>query len=95
VVWPVINEVFPARIRGAEWPWPPPSTGWPSAWRPDLLSLVNAIPNEGTFPLLAGFRIVIFVYVRSHVPGTKGKTLAGPEMWNDPGQLRRAVSALE
>jgi hypothetical protein len=72
-----------------------PSTGWPSAWRPDLLSRVNAIPNEGTFPLLAGFRIVIFAYVRSHVPGTKGKTLAEPEMWNDPEALRQAVSTRE
>ncbi len=95
-MWPVINEVvFPARLRGAEWPWPPQSTGWPSAWRPDLLSLVNAIPNEGTFAFLAGFRIVILAYVRSHVSGTKGKTLAEPEMWNDPEELRRAVSTRE
>jgi SP family galactose:H+ symporter-like MFS transporter len=94
VVWTVINEVFPARLRGRGVAL---ATGinWLAAWvvAQTFLSLVSAITTEGTFLLFAGFCVVTFVYVRWFVPETKGKTLEEvQEMWGDPEELGRAIS---
>jgi MFS family permease len=93
VVWTVINEVFPARIRGRGVA-VATAINWFAAWvvAQTFLSLVNAITTEGTFLLFAGFCVVTFVYVR-WFPETKGKTLEEvTDMWSDPAELHRAVS---
>ena len=94
VVWTVINEVFPARIRGRGVA-VATAVNWLAAWAvaQTFLSLVGAITTEGTFLLFAGFCIVIFVYVRWFVPETKGRTLEEVQhLWSDPEQLRAAIS---
>ena len=94
VVWTVINEVFPARIRGRGVA-VATAINWFAAWAvaQTFLSLVNAITTEGTFLLFAGFCVVTFVYVRWFLPETKGKTLEEvTEMWSDPAELHRAIS---
>jgi MFS transporter, SP family, galactose:H+ symporter len=94
VVWTVINEVFPAHLRGRGVA-VATAINWLAAWvvAQTFLSLVNAITTEGTFLLFAFFCIVTFVYVRWYVPETKGKTLEEvQEMWSDPEELHRAIS---
>jgi SP family galactose:H+ symporter-like MFS transporter len=94
VVWTVINEVFPARVRGRGVA-VATAINWLAAWvvAQTFLSLVGAITTEGTFLLFAGFCVVTFVYVRWFVPETKGKTLEEvQEMWSDPEGLERAIS---
>jgi SP family galactose:H+ symporter-like MFS transporter len=94
VVWTVINEVFPAHLRGRGVA-VATAINWFAAWAvaQTFLSLVNAITTQGTFLLFAGFCVVTFVYVRWCVPETKGKTLEEvQEMWNDPEELRQAIS---
>ena len=94
VVWTVINEVFPARLRGRGVA-VATAINWLAAWvvAQTFLSLVSAITTQGTFLLFAGFCVVTFVYVRWFVPETKGKTLEEvQEMWGDPEELERAIS---
>jgi sugar porter (SP) family MFS transporter len=93
VVWTVINEVFPSRVRGRGVAIAT-AINWFAAWvvAQTFLSLVNAISTEGTFLLFAGFCVVTFVYVRWFLPETKGMTLEEvQEMWADPGELRRSI----
>jgi MFS transporter, SP family, galactose:H+ symporter len=97
VVWTVINEVFPAHVRGRGVAFAT-AVNWLAAWvvAQTFLSLVSAISTEGTFLLFAGFCVVTFVYVRWFVPETKGKTLEEVQsMWSDPEALRQAISTWE
>ncbi len=97
VVWTVINEVFPARLRSRGVA-VATAINWFAAWlvAQTFLSLVNAISTEGTFLLFAAFCVVTFVYVRWFVPETKGKTLEEvQDMWQDPEELERAISTWE
>jgi sugar porter (SP) family MFS transporter len=97
VVWTVINEVFPSRIRGRGVA-VATAINWLAAWvvAQTFLSLVDAITTQGTFLLFAGFCVLTFVYVRFFVPETKGKTLEQVEaMWSDPEELERAISTWE
>jgi sugar porter (SP) family MFS transporter len=94
VVWTIINEIFPAHIRGKG---VAVATGanWFAAWLVSqfFLTLVDLISEEGTFWLFAGFCALTFVYVRWFVPETKGKTLEQVEhMWGDEAELRAAIS---
>jgi SP family galactose:H+ symporter-like MFS transporter len=94
VVWTVINEVFPARVRGRGVALAT-AVNWFAAWAvaQTFLTLVNTITTEGTFLLFAGFCVVTFVSVRWFLPETKGKTLeAVSNMWADPAELHRAIS---
>jgi MFS transporter, SP family, galactose:H+ symporter len=94
VVWTVINEVFPAHIRGRGVA-VATAINWLAAWvvAQTFLSLVSAISTEGTFLLFAGFCVVTFIYVRWFVPETKGKTLEEVQvMWSDTEALQRALS---
>jgi SP family galactose:H+ symporter-like MFS transporter len=94
VVWTVINEVFPAHLRGRGVAIAT-AINWLAAWvvAQTFLSLVSAITTQGTFLLFAGFCVVTFFYVRFFVPETKGKTLEEVQvMWQDPEELQRAIS---
>jgi SP family galactose:H+ symporter-like MFS transporter len=94
VVWTVINEIFPAHLRGRGVAIAT-AINWLAAWvvAQTFLSLVSAITTQGTFLLFAGFCVVTFLYVRFFVPETKGKTLEEVQvMWQDPEELQRAIS---
>lgn len=97
VVWTVINEVFPAHVRGKG---VAVATGinWLAAWlvAQTFLTLVDALTTGGAFFLFAGFCALTFVFVRWFIPETKGKTLEQvQDMWSDPRELRSAMSTWE
>ncbi len=93
IVWTVINEIFPAHIRGRGVA-VATAANWFAAWlvAQFFLSLVAAITTAGVFLLFAGFCVVTFAYVRWYLPETKGRTLEELQaMWGDPAALRHAI----
>jgi MFS transporter, SP family, galactose:H+ symporter len=76
VVWTVINEVFPGRIRGRAVA-VCTAVNWGSALLVSqfFLSLVGAIGSSATFWLFAAFSIIGWVWVYIYVPETKGQSL--------------------
>jgi SP family galactose:H+ symporter-like MFS transporter len=76
VVWTVINEVFPARVRGRGVALAT-AINWGSAWLVSqfFLSLVQAIGSSLTFWLFALFCILGWVWVWRVVPETKRQSL--------------------
>jgi MFS family permease len=88
VVWTVINEVFPARIRGRGVAFAT-AVNWGSAYLVSqfFLSLVHAIGSSMTFWLFALFCVVGWVWIYRAVPETKRRTLEQiQDMWSQaPG----------
>ena len=85
VVWTVINEIYPTRVRGRAVALAT-AVNWGAAFLVSqfFLSLVDAIGNTGTFWLFSGFSVVAYVWVWKRVPETKGKSLEEiQEMWAD------------
>ena len=76
VVWTVINEIFPGRIRGRAVA-VCTAVNWASAFLVSqfFLSLVGAIGSSVTFWLFAAFSVIGWVWVYIYVPETKGLTL--------------------
>jgi MFS family permease len=76
VVWTVINEIFPGRIRGRGVA-VCTAVNWASAFLVSqfFLSLVGAIGSSATFWLFAAFSVVGCVWVYIYVPETKGQSL--------------------
>jgi sugar porter (SP) family MFS transporter len=76
VVWTVINEVFPAHIRGRGVALAT-AINWGSAYLVSqfFLSLVHGIGSAMTFWLLALFCVFGWVWIFLRVPETKGLTL--------------------
>jgi sugar porter (SP) family MFS transporter len=76
VVWTVINEVFPARLRGRGVALAT-AINWGSAWLVSqfFLSFVQAIGSSLTFWLFALFCVVGWVWVYRVVPETKRQSL--------------------
>lgn len=76
VVWTVINEIFPSRVRGRGVALAT-AANWGSAWLVSqfFLTITDAIGQAGTFWLFAGFSVIAFVWISRRVPETKGKTL--------------------
>jgi SP family galactose:H+ symporter-like MFS transporter len=76
VVWTVINEVFPARVRGRGVALAT-AINWGSAWLVSqfFLSLVQAIGSSLTFWLFAFFCVVGWIWVYRVVPETKRQSL--------------------
>lgn len=84
VVWTVINEVFPARVRGRGIALAT-AVNWGSAYLVSqfFLSLVQAIGSSMTFWLFAAFCAISFVWVYRYVPETKQKSLEQiQQMWS-------------
>ena len=76
IVWVVLSEIFPTRIRGAAMAL---STFflWVASF---LLTYTFPILNEtlnawGTFWIYGGICIAGFLFIRSQLPETKGKSL--------------------
>jgi MFS transporter, SP family, galactose:H+ symporter len=76
VVWTVINEVFPARVRGRGVALAT-AINWGSAYLVSqfFLSLVQAIGSSATFWLFALFCIIGWIWVFRTVPETKQQSL--------------------
>jgi MFS transporter, SP family, galactose:H+ symporter len=76
VVWTVINEIFPSRIRGRGVALAT-AANWFSAWVVSqfFLTLVDAVGEAVTFWLFAAFSVAAFVWIGKKLPETKGKTL--------------------
>jgi MFS family permease len=83
VVWTVINEVFPARVRGRGVALAT-AINWGSAYLVSqfFLSLEQAIGSSATFWLFALFCAIGWVWVWSVVPETKQQSLEQiQELW--------------
>jgi len=83
VVWTVINEIFPGRIRGRAVALCT-AVNWGSAFLVSqfFLSLVNAIGSSLTFGLFAAFSVIGWIWVYVYVPETKGQSLEQiQEIW--------------
>jgi SP family galactose:H+ symporter-like MFS transporter len=83
VTWTVINEVFPARVRGRGVAFAT-AVNWGSAWLVSqfFLSLVEAIGSSLTFFMFALFCVLGWAWVYRVVPETKGQSLEQiQEMW--------------
>jgi MFS family permease len=76
VVWTVINEIFPSRVRGRAVA-AATAVNWFSAFLVSefFLSLIDLIGTSGTFWLFATFSVIAFGWVWRKVPETKGRTL--------------------
>jgi MFS transporter, SP family, galactose:H+ symporter len=84
VVWTVINEVFPARVRGRGVALAT-AVNWGSAYLVSqfFLSLVNAIGSSLTFWLFALFCAIAWVWIYRTVPETKRQSLEDIQrMWS-------------
>ena len=83
VVWTVINEVFPARVRGRGVALAT-AVNWGSAFLVSqfFLSLVQAIGSSLTFWLFALFCVIGWVWIYRVVPETKCQSLEQiQQMW--------------
>ena len=76
VVWTVINEIFPAHIRGRGVALAT-AVNWGSAFLVSqfFLSLIHILGSSWTFWLLAGFCAVGWIWIYLRVPETRGLTL--------------------
>jgi sugar porter (SP) family MFS transporter len=83
VVWTIINEIFPNRVRGRAVA-VATAANWGSAWLVSqfFLTLIDDIGKPATFWLFAFFSACAFVFIKRLVPETKGRTLEEIEaMW--------------
>jgi hypothetical protein len=83
VVWTVINEIFPGRIRGRAVAIAT-AVNWGSAFLVSefFLSMVNGIGADLTFGVFAAFCVIAWVWIFFAVPETKGLSLEQiQDMW--------------
>ena len=93
IVWTVINEIFPAEVRGKAVA-VATAANWLGAFAVTMtfLSLSNAITSAGVFWLYAAFCVVTFFFVRHFLPETKGRSLEEIQtMWGDPQKIHDAI----
>ena len=76
VVWTVINEIFPSRVRGRAVA-VATAVNWFSAFLVSefFLTLIDAIGTALTFGLFAVFAVIAYVWIWFRVPETKGRSL--------------------
>ena len=94
VVWTVINEIFPNRVRGRAVA-VATAVNWGSAWLVSqfFLTLIDAIGNSATFYLFAAFSVMAWIWIWRRVPETKGRSLEDiQQLWtdDDPVATQRA-----
>jgi sugar porter (SP) family MFS transporter len=83
VVWTIINEIFPNRVRGRAVA-VATAANWGAAWLVSryFLTLIDDIGKPATFWLFAFFSACAFLFIKRFVPETKGRTLEEIEaMW--------------
>lgn len=98
VVWTVINEIFPNRVRGRAVA-VATAVNWGSAWLVSqfFLTLIDSIGNSATFYLFGAFSVIAYLWIWKTVPETKGRTLEEiQEIWEDdnPVQAQRDAGTL-
>lgn len=98
VVWTVINEIFPNRVRGRAVA-VATAFNWGSAWLVSqfFLTLIESIGNSATFYLFAFFSVLAYVWIWKRVPETKGRTFEEIQMiWenDNPVQSQRDAGTL-
>jgi SP family galactose:H+ symporter-like MFS transporter len=98
VVWTVISEIFPTRVRGRAMA-VATAVNWGAAWLVSqfFLTLVDSIGSSATFWLFAAFAAIAYVWIWKRVPETKGRTLEEIEqVWDsvDPVQAQRDAGTL-
>lgn len=98
VVWTVINEIFPNRVRGRAVAFAT-AVNWGAAFLVSefFLTLLDWVGSTGTFWLFALFAVIAFVWIYRKVPETKGRTLEEIErVWDDddPVAAQRAAGTL-
>jgi len=98
VVWTVINEIFPSRVRGRAVAIAT-AANWGSAWLVSqfFLTLIGSIGNSATFYLFAFFSVVAYVWIWKRLPETKGRSLEEIQtIWEDadPVQAQREAGTL-
>jgi sugar porter (SP) family MFS transporter len=94
VVWTVINEIFPGRVRGRAVA-VATAANWGAAFLVSefFLTLVDAIGEAGTFALFALFCAIGGVWIYRRVPETSGRSLEQIEaLWETPAALAPAVT---
>jgi len=92
VVWTLISEIFPNRIRGKAMA-VATAFNWLAAFivSASFLSIMNAIGEPATFLLFAVLCVIAFFWVRVKVPETKGKSLEQIQAaWAEHDKARRA-----
>ncbi len=92
VVWTVINEVFPSRVRGRAVA-VATAVNWGAAFVVSqfFLTLVEAIGRPATFWLFTFFCVTGWVWVWRRVPETNGRTLEEIELfWAEPALVPAA-----
>ena len=83
VVWTVINEIFPSRVRGRAVSIAT-AANWGAAFLVSqfFLTLTDHIGTAATFWLFAAAGATSYVWIRRRVPETKGRTLEEiSEIW--------------
>ena len=98
VVWTVINEIFPSRVRGRAVAIAT-AANWGAAWLVSqfFLTLIDSIGTSTTFWLFAAFAVIAYVWIWKKVPETKGRTLEEIQLlWDapDPVQAQRDSGTL-
>jgi len=98
VVWTVINEIFPNRVRGRAVA-VATAVNWGSAWLVSqfFLTLIEKIGDSATFYLFGFFAAVAYVWIWKTVPETKGRSLEEiQKIWedDDPVQTQRDAGTL-
>jgi SP family galactose:H+ symporter-like MFS transporter len=98
VVWTVINEIFPNRVRGRAVAFAT-AVNWGAAFLVSefFLTLIDDLGTSATFGLFALFSVIAFAWIYRRVPETKGRTLEEIErVWDDddPVAAQRAAGAL-
>jgi sugar porter (SP) family MFS transporter len=98
VVWTVINEIFPNRVRGRAVA-VATAVNWGSAWLVSqfFLTLIDSIGNSATFCLFGAFSVIAYIWIWKTVPETKGRSLEQiQQLWNDedPVQTQRDAGTL-
>jgi SP family galactose:H+ symporter-like MFS transporter len=90
VVWTVISEIFPGRVRGRAVA-VATAVNWGSAFLVSqfFLTLIDAIGVSATFWLFALFCLLGWIWTYRRVPETRGRSLEQIEqMWTEPGTAR-------
>ncbi len=90
VVWTVISEIFPGRVRGRAVA-VATAVNWGSAFLVSqfFLTLIDAIGVSTTFWLFALFCLLGWIWIYRSVPETRGRSLEQIEqMWTVPASVR-------
>ena len=85
VVWTVINEIFPSRVRSRAVAMAT-AVNWFCAWLVSefFLTLIDDIGTSLTFGLFALFSVIAYVWVWRRVPEIKGRSLEEiQQLWGD------------